>query len=219
MIYLIEGSDFSGKTTLSYKLQDKFIESGKDCFLISGLLEDYKEEFIGYTQLPNKTDSIVNISYLLLKSFKKVIEYLDSYADKEIIIDRFLPSMYAYQLYSHPYFSPEILLKTYDRKTILDEFKRLNRYFYNYFTVSIIYLEPSIEVIEERKLTRDNNDALDDYFFSKTGKIREGFKQYFNDIEVYLTNEFRLGNSIFVNKYFDNFISEDMIDSMITHNL
>ena len=184
MIILLEGVDGSGKTTYVNKLKEKLILLGKNVDIISGLLPEYKNK------ITREMDSL-EISKIAISSFKDVLIRINLNKENNVItiLDRFLPSMFAYQIYKENLFKPYIgFIKNYESEEVLSEYQRLNKFFFNSFYVNIIYLDVDDNTIKNR-LEIKTRDVLDDYFLENMNKIKSGYSIYFNDLKTYIKKE------------------------------
>ena len=171
MKILIEGCDFSGKTTLAKNLKyyiEKNYDSCEYYHNPKGHLEISRNL---YEEIKQETDEVIKNTKLLLSHANNVKEINKIATNNHTVVDRSIFSYYAYQL---------------RHKSIEDTYQL----FYDYlgFSQQDFYFDVAVGLtanLEDlKKRAKKQNDELDDYFIQNMFEIKACFDNFKDDILI-----------------------------------
>ncbi len=183
MIIILEGPDGAGKTTFVHALSQSLNMLGYATFNLSGLLPEYKE------QITKETSNLDKLA-IMVSSFKSVIAKINNIFARNpkncvVILDRFFPSTYAYQIYNNEDFILNPLCSkpflTLSASLLFKEYKELSNKFYNFNKWALVYFDTDKDILLER-LAKKNKDILDEYFLNDLDRIISGYKVYIDSL-------------------------------------
>ena len=172
-IICIEGLDGSGKTTLIDRVKKKLEADGQKVLLTSPFLTtdydvQFKSDILNSKDVFLETTGMANILYRFQNHLRKLI---DSNDYDVILIDRYLPSFYVYQMYAQ------------DHQSMLSSMLLYRLIVRDTFNIEYFFLVASEDITKMRLVSEIVDDA-DLRSMSQYKCHLDGYRSYFGKDDI-----------------------------------
>lgn len=166
MKILIEGADYTGKTTVAKKLKKHIDKNYKDGCIYFHNPEGLNNHSIQLYEKIKNTNDLTLKSIYLLESHHINQQTIDELSQKtNVVVDR---SIFSYRCYQMIQFSEEQTL------SLINEYFNLPKFDFD----CAIGLTATKEELIRRAKERKGNDSLDDYFLQNIERVTEMFESF-----------------------------------------
>ena len=172
-IICIEGLDGSGKTTLIDRVKKKLEADGQKVLLTSPFLTtdydvQFKSDILNSKDIFLETTGMANVLYRFQNHLRKLI---DSNEYDVILIDRYLPSFYVYQMYAQ------------DHQSMLSSMLLYRLIVRDTFNIEYFFLVASEDITKMRLVSEIVDDA-DLRSMSQYKCHLDGYRSYFGKDDI-----------------------------------